>query len=157
MLSLAYVIFSLLRPAYKPTYLLDFYCLRPPDRYSGSSQYSTSHAKISPDSICPTFLDDRNLHCSVKVVNSSSNCKSKCEGAHWMHAGWKCHGQRWLPEPVAQSTAAASFSLTFLKKCWRSQAWATGHTCLSVRAKLPALTKSVCLQPFFRTHRPSNA
>jgi hypothetical protein len=27
------VIYSLLRPANWPTYLLDFYCLRPPDRY----------------------------------------------------------------------------------------------------------------------------
>ena len=103
------------------------------------------------------FWMTAHFRCSVKVVNSSSNCKSKCELAHWMHAGWKCHGQRWLPAPAAQSTAAASFSLTSPKKCWRSQAWATGHTCLNVRAKLPALTKSACLHPFSRTCRPSNA
>ncbi|EIE20573.1 hypothetical protein COCSUDRAFT_18466, partial [Coccomyxa subellipsoidea C-169] len=56
-LSLAYVIFSLLRPAYKPTYLLDFYCLRPPDRLEMSRAEMVAGTR-RPEHGCSQLLID---------------------------------------------------------------------------------------------------
>ncbi|CAL8464977.1 g4512 [Coccomyxa elongata] len=54
-LLLGYFICSLLRPTLKPTYLLDFYCLRPPDRMEMSRAEMIAGAR-RPDHGCSTLL-----------------------------------------------------------------------------------------------------